>query len=76
MAEEPEVSRQKISALLICPECYQIGVALWEEAALQNPDGLNRTLISLTDGFHHRAQNNPNATPEIICGGCGTLQPD
>ena len=76
MAEEPEVSREQISALLICPECWQTGVAFWEEVALQNPDGLHRTLVSLTDGFHHRERKNLPGGPEIICDGCGTVQPD
>jgi hypothetical protein len=76
MAEELEVSREQISVLPICPKCYQTGVALWEEAALQNPDGLHRTLVSLTDGFYHRVRKNLIKVPEIICDSCGTVQPD
>ena len=76
MAEPLYVERERFPVPMVCPKCKQVGLAVWEEAALPNPAGLWPTLISLPEGFYHRVQNNNSAEPEIVCGKCGAVQPD
>ena len=63
-----EVSQ--VSVNIICPKCRAIGVVVWEQ------DGAERSLLSLSSGFHERLSKKAPYPIELVCHGCGTAQPE
>lgn len=69
--------RTRFSTSIHCPSCGKSGEARWEENSEPSPRGMERTLIGVSDGFHHDPQQQQlSGDPAIVCGGCGTQQPD
>jgi hypothetical protein len=68
--------RRRSSVPIACPACDQKGVAIWEEAALPNPQGLAPKLLSLPVEFVRRDKSHMTNVPEIVCRNCGTVLAD
>jgi hypothetical protein len=76
MANYRKGDRVRFTVAMTCPTCRKTGDAIWEEAALPNPEGLKPQLLSLPDGFYHRMRHDFAGLPEIVCAKCGQVQTD
>ena len=63
--------REQFSTNFKCPNCKNSGSALWEEN--ENPvygNGLNRELVSVSDGFCVTTGAKQASDTEIVCTEC------
>jgi RecJ-like exonuclease len=64
--------RESFSAHLECPKCGKKGNATWEENEnpVHNSGGLDRSLESISTGFHKGTGKDSSSDPEILCDEC------
>lgn len=64
------VQASQFSVTIVCPACGRAGVVTWEKV------GNERSLVSLSDGFHERVSTKKPYPLELVCNGCGRHEPE
>lgn len=69
--------RSRISHLLRCPHCGQMGGITWEEDSIEDlPTGVRRRIIDLSPGFHAEKGRTHSGDSLIVCTICDMIQSD
>jgi hypothetical protein len=73
----PTSKRDQFTVPLKCPNCGQVGSAVWEEDD-GHTKGQNapRKLLRLSNGFHTEKGRTHSGDPIIVCDPCDEIQPD
>lgn len=61
---------RQFKAKIMCSKCGAFGEMVWE-----NQSG-NRSLVSVSSGFHERISKKKPYPIELVCHGCGSAQPE
>jgi hypothetical protein len=61
-------TRERLSTLIVCPDCGQTGVVLWKAA--DGPRGARRKILLLSSGFAESFPCAPAGDPQIVCDLC------
>jgi hypothetical protein len=59
------VQASQFSVTIVCPACGSAGVVTWEKV------GNERSLVSLSDGFHEQISTKKPYALELVCNSCG-----
>ena len=75
-AYEDGMTRRKFITDLKCPNCGQLGGAVWEENDTSHKDGPQSQLLALNGDFHKEQGRAVFGGPIIVCTKCDEIHPD
>ena len=64
------VQASQFTAMIVCSTCGAVGAMTWEKV------GTERSLVSLSKGFHERIPAKKPYLIELVCNNCGGFQPE